>query len=73
MNNNDDDEIVELEIQLEDAAALWRGTYSEDAVLEYHEIMKQLYAMGWDQRLAPQSLLPSKLMPTEYIRRNGNF
>ncbi len=68
MTSNKDNEISSLEDALEDAAALWRGTYSDEAIKEYHDIMKQLYELGWDGRLTIQSLLPDRLM---YIKRNG--
>ena len=73
MSQQLDKEISRLEIELEDAAAFWRGTYSDEAIQEYHEIMKRLYDLGWNGRLAIQSLLPAELMPEEYIKRNGTF
>jgi hypothetical protein len=73
MSDSTDEEIGLLEEKLEDLAALWRGTRSEEAVQEYHETMKRLYELGWNERLIIQSLLPVDIMPKEYIKRNGTY
>lgn len=61
--------IRQLEDQLDDLAAAWRGTHLEEVVREYGDIIDQLYQLGWDGSLHPQSELPSNLMPKEYLRR----
>jgi hypothetical protein len=64
----------ELELELEDLAAMFRGTAKESDVQahiikRYHAIIAELFALGWDLRLPPTSELPTEFMPDEYNRR----
>lgn len=60
--------IRQFEDRLDDLAAGWRGTHLEEVVIAHQETLAQLYELGWEGSLHPQSELPDRLMPTEYLR-----
>lgn len=64
-----DPELRRLEDRLGDLAGMWRGTYDEKVVQEYHATMARLYELGWNDVLDMESELPDSLMPEEYLRR----
>ena len=63
----------QLERQLERTAATWHGA-SQDRrpALEqqYAAILDQLYALGWDDYIDMQALLPDEHMPEMYFQRH---
>ncbi len=66
-----DPELNRLESYLGELAARWRGTWDQEIVKEYHAILAQLYALGWDGRLDIESELLDRLMPEEYLQRRN--
>ena len=50
---------------------MWRYTRNDRIVEEYHTVMHLLYELGWDDVLDGESLLPYRLMPSEYLRHNN--
>ena len=70
----------ELEVEIDDLAAMFRGaivTGKPEAqamvVKRYHEVMSELFSLGWDLRLDPMSELPKDYMPEEYLRRHPPY
>jgi len=69
----------QLQIKLGGLAVEWRGLHhrgdekQNDIVTQYHETMKRLYELGWDDILDIDAELPDKLMPQEYLRRHPNI
>lgn len=66
-----DPELNRLETHLGNLAALWRSTWDQSVVDEYHATMAHLYELGWDGRLDIESELPDRLMPIDYLRRRN--
>jgi hypothetical protein len=70
-----DPHLKELEFSLCTLAARWGSLFDKPeerlaVVEEYHLIFEKLYSVGWDSELDFECLLPTALMPTEYLRRN---
>jgi len=64
-----------LQAKLGDLAAEWREVYrgvegQRDIVSDYHAVMAELYALGWDDMLDIDAELPEVLMPAEYVKRH---
>lgn len=54
-----------LEIQLSTLAGNWRQTKDQKFVDEYHDVYRQLLAMGWNGNIDVDAMLPDRLMPKE--------
>jgi len=70
-----DTELRALEFHLCDLAAAWRSSKDdpqkrENLIKDYHATMDKLYSLGWDSEPDCECLLPDKLMPEEFNRRN---
>jgi hypothetical protein len=68
-------ELRRLEMHLCDLAGTWAGNWGNpdrqaEIVREYHATITKLYALGWDDTIDLQCVLPRELMPEEYTRRN---
>lgn len=67
--------IDKLELDLSHLAMKWRGADERGSkdeaakfVQEYHDVMGQLWQLGWDGAgLLPDSELPDRLMPTYFL------
>jgi hypothetical protein len=68
---SEDDEMSDLEDQLGELAAKWRGNQLEEYVTEYHRVLHELLSVGWTNYLDADARLPTRLMPKEYFDRNS--
>ncbi len=67
---SEDDQMSDLEDQLGELAVKWRGNKLEEYVAEYHRVLHELLALGWNNYLDADACLPKELMPKEYFDRN---
>jgi hypothetical protein len=70
-----DPQLRELQGDLGNLAAdlrnVSRGIDGQESIVkDYHAIMNQLYALGWDDLLDYEAELPDHLMPPEYLIRH---
>ena len=82
--SNESELIDKLEVHLSQLATKWRSSHSQNELIdaakiveEYHEIMAQLWSLGWNGGdLLPDSELPDELMPKYFLeywqRKNDN-
>lgn len=68
--------LKQLESRLAELVGIWGKYESEEsqhqAVLEYHQVMAELYELGWDTEIDIDHYLPVELMPQYYIDKYGN-
>ncbi len=70
--------LKKLEFSLGHIAAKWRtappnSPERERIRDEYHNVIKELYALGWDAEVDVESELPKEYMPDEYKRRRPHL
>lgn len=63
--------LTTLEQELGDLAALWRGhkdqPQAEEIVRQYQVVLRCMIDLGFHATLDPDSELPKRLMPQEYL------
>jgi len=50
-------------------AGAWRETKDDAYVTKYQVLLRALLEMGWDGELDVELLLPTRLMPKDYLDR----